>query len=361
MSPSWALAIQPVAEQFCMKTVRWLVIAAFAMGWAVPAHAQDKIPAPVESEMLTADGVGLKYTYFGGAKGKDSVPVILLHEQKGTRHDLEPLGKSLQELLGAAVIIPDLRGHGDSTQQTGSAKRIDGALFRKPSDFQPMVTHDLEAIKHFLLVENNNSRLNIDKLAVVGVQMGSTIGAIWGQKDWLSPIFLPGKTGQYVKALVLISPSSNYQGINLKEAVSQPPPPTTAAGSIPPYRTNVSVMVVSGAKDVAANKLAKTVYSTFELGRPKDELAPEDPDIVKAKLPEDNDAMLQTKMESIMSKIGSASMLKLYPETTLQGSKLLGEPSLKLDRWIALFINARCATKAYPWEIRKDELGEPIK
>ena len=45
--------------------------------------------------------------------------MILLHGFKGSRKDFtqkDGLAAFLQEKLGCAVIVPDLRGHGDSTR-----------------------------------------------------------------------------------------------------------------------------------------------------------------------------------------------------------------------------------------------------
>ena len=62
----------------------------------------------------------MKATYYPGTKDEESIPVILLHGFKGNRKDFtkedEGLAWFLQKNLGCAVIVPDLRGHGDSTK-----------------------------------------------------------------------------------------------------------------------------------------------------------------------------------------------------------------------------------------------------
>lgn len=312
----------------------WLACSALALVAmsAGVVEAQDKkIPEPTNETLSTSDGVGIMCTYFPGTQGKDSVPVVLLHEHKKNRRDLEGLGKKLQEVIGAAVIIPDLRGHGDSTTAPGSAKKLDAALFTKPTDFKPMVERDMAAVKLFLLKKNNANELNIDKLAIVGIQMGATIGAAWGQVDWLSPIYLQGKSGQYVKSLVLISPQPSFSGINMQQSVSLPP--TDAKAGV--YRTSVGVMVICGANDPKAKSEAQQVLSTFEKGRPKSEVETDD--------------------------VTQKTIFKEFAETKLHGTALLGEASLNLDLKIAAFIKVRNIDKPIAWEIRKDTQGQPYK
>ncbi len=314
------------------RLLRGLVVALAVVTGGIVEAQDKKIPEPTTEVLNTTDGVGIVCTYFPGTAGKESVPVVLLHEHKKTRRDLESLGKRLQEVIGAAVIIPDLRGHGDSTVQTGVAKKLDGSLFSKPTDFQPMVEKDLAAVKLFLLKKNNANELNIDKLAVVGVQMGATIGTSWGQLDWLAPVFLQGKTGQFVKSVVLISPQPKFQGIFLNSVISVPSPDPIKMGV---FRQQVSVMVICGENDPKAKSDANSILNNFEKGRTKLELESQDP--------------------------AEKTVFKEFAETKLQGTSLLGEASLNLELKIAAFIKFRNVDRPYVWEVRKDTQGQPYK
>ena len=69
-----------------------------------------------DDSMVTQDGVILSVTYYPGAKGKDSIPVVLLHEKNGSSKDFDTLVPELVK-QGMAVLVPDLRGHGESTKR----------------------------------------------------------------------------------------------------------------------------------------------------------------------------------------------------------------------------------------------------
>jgi len=111
-----------------------------------------KIPAPEELTLTTVDQVQLTITYYPSNKGKDAIPVILLHEWKRSRSDYAALAPYLQR-LGHAVIVPDLRGHGDSKTRTGGRDIEAAKLTTK--DFASIVPADMEVIREFLIAKNN--------------------------------------------------------------------------------------------------------------------------------------------------------------------------------------------------------------
>src|SRR6185503_1575953 len=142
---------------------------------------------------------------------KEVVPVVLLHMAKGGGADWKPLAEALQR-AGHAVIVPDLRGHGKSTElkRGGQTLAIDQATMR-PGDFAAMVTQDMERIKKLIIEENNEGRLNLRKLCVVGAEMGAAVAINWAAMDWSWPRLATGPQGQDVNGLVLISPVWNYK------------------------------------------------------------------------------------------------------------------------------------------------------
>ncbi len=124
--------------------------------WAQDATEKKAEPAkPEEIELTTDDGLELKATYFPGGNAQESIPVLLLHAFKGNRKDFtkedEGLAPFLQKELGCAVIVPDLRGHGDSTKIRVSEKRMDDLKGKKlsPAHISAMVREDARAVKDF--------------------------------------------------------------------------------------------------------------------------------------------------------------------------------------------------------------------
>ena len=74
------------------------LLSAFAATAAAQQVAADKFPAAEQLQLKTKDGVQIIATSLASNKGKDAVPVILLHMFKGNRRDLEGLGVLLQQL-----------------------------------------------------------------------------------------------------------------------------------------------------------------------------------------------------------------------------------------------------------------------
>ena len=146
---------------------------------------EDEIPPPEEIDLTTDDGLEMKATYFPGTKGHESIPVIILHgfnKGKGSGKDFtgrQGLAPYLQETLGCAVIVPDLRGYGESLKIKINGNRTDDLKAKKvqPRNFAAKMTLDLRAVKDFLWKKNNQKALNLCKLAVVGVEEGDCRGA----------------------------------------------------------------------------------------------------------------------------------------------------------------------------------------
>jgi pimeloyl-ACP methyl ester carboxylesterase len=287
--------------------------------------AKDELPPP-EDQLLTAeDGLRLAFTYYPGTKGKESVPVVLLHAYKGSRKDFAGLAGLLQQSLGCAVVVPDLRGHGESTTLR-FAKRdetLDAAKM-SPKHFE-MMARDMRAIKQFLWDKNNSGELNLDKLCVVGAEMGATLALVYAgddaigyDNDYHSPQVASLKLGRFLKAMVLISPEPTYKGLNTRLALA-----------MPYVQAGPAVMVLVGKGNAKAKDDAKRIYSRFEKAHP---VAPED------------------------RKDQQTLFLGQF-ETSLQGTKLLEEKSLNIPEYIRAFIDQRLVkapeAKTWVWKERK--------
>ena len=92
----------------------------------------------------------------------------------------------------------------------------------------------MKAVKDFLWERNNAGELNIDKLCVVGAEMGASVALNFALADALDQdsnrVLRPDyKLGRFVKALVLISPERRSTACR-----SGPPPPTPPSSATSP-------------------------------------------------------------------------------------------------------------------------------
>lgn len=174
------------------------------------------VPSPEVLQLTTKDGVQLKCTYFGPASpegteadGTKVIPYLVLHDWGSSSEDTKLFARFLQ-MQGNAVLIPDLRGHGDSTIIGGTedqSKPLDYDKFR-PAEIATVLL-DIESCKKQLVKLNNEGKLNIDMLTVVAIGDTAPIATQWVIQDWYQyPEFnMDGiKQAQDVKLLALVSP-----------------------------------------------------------------------------------------------------------------------------------------------------------
>lgn len=286
-----------------------LVLVSHAPSRLAAAEDPPKLLPPEEVSLKTEDGVTLAATYYPSKLGKEAVPVVLLHAAKGNRADFAELALVLQR-AGHAVIAPDLRGHGDSVGN-GSERITD----LRPADYEAMVTQDVEAVKRLLRAKNNAGDLNIDKLCLVGVEMGAVVALNFAAQDWSWPLLANSKQGQDIKALVLISPEWSFKGLRINEAIAHPN-----------VRSDVSMMLIAGKGNSRAVREAKRIYTALERYHP----APS--------------AAAAAEKQSLWLKT---------PNTSLQGTQLLNEKSMHVDQMVAQFVELRLVKKMMPWTDRK--------
>ncbi len=286
-----------------------------------------KLPPPQTVALKrTRDGVQLSATYYPSKLEKDerkeAVPVILLHAFKGNHVDCTSLAVALQE-AGCAVLVPDLRGHGQSTRRLlpdGQEKELETSLFNR-QDFEAMASAeqdgggDVEVCKSFLMTRNNARELNIDKLCIVGAEMGATVAVNWAARDWSWPVLVgSGKQGQFVKALVLISPQWSFKGMTIAPAVGNRE-----------FISHLSWMIVVGEQESKAMGEAKRLNQAL-------------------------DRFLPT-----FAKASGRPCVDFHPApTTLQGAKLLTMPGMTGD--IARFIDQQVGKSVHPWNEYKSPL-----
>lgn len=304
---------------FLLSSAALLALAAPAQNALGQAKKGEKveIPAPQSLDLVTKDGLDLKATFYAGTKGKDSVPIVILHDYKGNRNEFHALATLLQS-VGHAVLVPDLRGHGDSTRFRAfgnvRAVEIDAARMRRASDFADIVRFDLEAVRSYLLERNNAGELNLSKLCIIGSGMGATLALNWSLMDWSYPPLATGKQGQDIRALVLLSPEYSFKGL-----------PVTNALAHPGVRSQISMLIFVGAENSRAAKDAQRIYN---------QLLPHHPEPPPERVRTDKSLFLQELA------------------TNLQGTQLITVQGFNVPATIAQFIQLRLVDKPFPWTER---------
>jgi len=285
-------------------------------------------PKPERITRKTKDRVSLACTYYPGTKGKNSVPIIMVHGWTGGRGEFEDLALHLQEKFGHAVITVDLRGHGESNHRMtldGGDVLIQPERMRR-NEIAGMYEYDLEAIKSYLLAENNKGNLNIELLCVVGAELGAIVAMNWAVQDWSWPQLANYKQGQDVKALVLVSPTQAEKGLKVQPALKHPD-----------VRA-LSTLIMVGGGDRKSNSYAKRLQTRLKKYHP----------------PPSRDPRETARRRSLYF---------VAFDTSLQGTRLLdarvdangGSP----HDWIGEFIQRRLVRKQdeYPWKNRSSLLG----
>ncbi len=213
-------------------------------------------------EFITKDNVLLSGVFYPGNADKETVPVILFHEQGKSHEEFAPLIAAMKK-QGYAILAFDFRGHGDSTQrfvlpkkqanqtQTGMMPGM-GMPQRKPKklppgmgggvpglsdrdenvmmpinpamlqpqqpqqlpqlteyleadfgpeDYKNMYKFDCLPFYHFLTMENNEEKLNLNKLVIVGLGMGGSVGGKLSKELWASA------KRKNIRSLIVVSPN----------------------------------------------------------------------------------------------------------------------------------------------------------
>ena len=192
------------------------------------ATGKQEMPAPetviVNSKQPGTAGVNLSCTLFvspnsAGDESKTVSPMLLIHDWGGSMADLVPLAAHLQE-AGHTVLVPDLRGHGDSTSLVNASQLIDYSEFGNAE--VASVENDLEACKKFLMQYNNDGKLNINMLSVLAVGDMCPVVSAWVLRDWSYPDLGRIKQGKDVQSLFLISPTKKFKQYSMAKLAKHP-------------------------------------------------------------------------------------------------------------------------------------------
>ena len=218
--------------------VLFIVFLTSATAMQSAAQNTQKRPGPpqtiAENQLISydgpADGIRLAATFYPGYADKETIPIILLHDWKGSRKDFEPLLKKLMP-LGYAIMIPDLRGHGESTTRLvrdPRSGRIRELSFTtddfNASQFSKMISKDMSAIRRFLVAQNNEGKLNLNRLILIGAGTGGNVAMEWSIVDWSNTNYSQAgmKNSRDTKAVVMLSPYLQAPGFNTSQSMINP-------------------------------------------------------------------------------------------------------------------------------------------
>ncbi len=210
----------------CLMAVAAIVLSSPASGQTAKkkeAAEKDEKPKLRAVTLKTKDGVVLRAFYQASNKGKEAPTVLLVHEWNGQASPYGALVRALSD-AGCAVLVPDYRGHGGSSEykdMKGTTKQFNRKMMNK-RDIESIVSQDMEQAKRFLKEENNDKKLNLNALVVIGVREGCVMGAHWAARDWTYAQIGAKKRGQDVKAMVLISPKKTFKGVAFDQALTAP-------------------------------------------------------------------------------------------------------------------------------------------
>jgi pimeloyl-ACP methyl ester carboxylesterase len=266
----------------------------------------------VHIDLPAKDGLMLKAEFYLGTDDKDTVPVLLLHGWKGDRMEFAGLAAHLQR-RGHAVLVPDLRGHGESivapVSLTGTNRVVDAAHMT-PEQFASMALYDLEVWRTFLAGMNDRDHLNLNKLCIVGAEMGAALAAYYALHDCTTLRREAGRAApsRDVKAIVLISPDWDFHGMPLNKQLGN------MLG-----RSGVAMMIVVGKGDRDSLSHALRLRNLVKRFH---------------RSPADDEAQ---------------GLLFVEHPTDLQGTNRLRVRELRLPEAVAQFIEAHLVDPHYPW------------
>lgn len=131
---------------------------------------------------------------------KNRVPLaILLHSIGGTRMDWLDYPNKIKN-LGIAVLVVDLRGHGQSIINKNGRRRYWQNFNDK--EFQKFSDDIISAINY---IKTQYPEIDVNKIALIGSDIGANAAVV--------------ASGQYskgIKTLVLLSPTTDFKGIDTR-------------------------------------------------------------------------------------------------------------------------------------------------
>ena len=329
------MAILPQRLFFCLIVLAPGLLACPREVRSAETAAATIAPRVEELRLETSDGIRIAAWFYPAPDGaKPVATVILVHDLEGSHKTVEKLAESLQR-AGYAVVAPDLRAHGASGSRpatlTSGTKGDDGdprAL--KRSDLESIAAAtggrlrdqcamqgEIEAVRNWINHPSAASKIDIDRLCIVGCGVGGTLASMWTVADWNWPPKTDGPQGQQVRAIALVSPVWASKGVTMSV------PLTSEA-----IQHRIPIMVLAGKGDRDAIRL----FEQLKRLRPSRWFQQRvgQPSVEKAKDLEDP---------------ATATTFFLQSDTSLTADKLANDPDLKVGEQIQKFFALALAQK----------------
>ncbi|MBR5711286.1 MAG: hypothetical protein IKX40_11060 [Thermoguttaceae bacterium] len=297
-----------------------LLTAVFTLVVGIESVFAQSVLSPVTlkgEDFITRDGIQLVGTYYPSTVGKEAVPVMIIQDLDEDRKTLHSLAVALQE-QGCAVVTLDVRGQGDSNKlikklpgKNDVVEKPLGKVAPNKDNLRRMVEIDIETFKRFLNRQNNDGKLNVKKLCLVGVGgSGSALATAYANLDcsWASQ-----GQGADVRALALVSP-------RLKSGLASMPSP------LPKTLNSLCVYMWYGAEDLRVAKEGEAIAKMFKQQRPGDE----------------------------KNEVVDRLFYEVKVKTRLQGLKLITAEDSVVERHLKKFIEIKLQKKDFPaWSMKE--------
>jgi alpha-beta hydrolase superfamily lysophospholipase len=190
--------------------------------------------------LRAADGTSLAATLYQPAQRPASA-IVLLHMLTRSRRDWDVTAERLRQ-AGFVVLVPDLRGHGDSSGSSGSV----GDLTTLVQDAQAAVSY----VKAYPGVRPEG-------IGLAGASLGASLAALVAGAD------------PSVDSLALLSPSLDYRGLRCEPAMRKysPRPALLVAAVNDPYAARTVKQLASGGSNRQVLMIEAAGHGTVLLSR----------------------------------------------------------------------------------------------
>lgn len=199
-------------------------------------------------EYKTRDKQMVHAAFFAPRKKGKSPAALLVHDAGGESTALYSLADNLQR-KGFAVLVPDLRGHGESiTESCDWSKTTDAEAQMRLWNYS---MRDLEASTEYL---RNQDRVHNANLSMVGVGAGSLLAARYAIHD------------ENARSVVVIEPQDESYGFNMGKDIIE-------LGGLPVLimATKEGRQLALRIKDAAANGNDGLEYVSVKSLKPKED------------------------------------------------------------------------------------------